>query len=107
MINLNDTPRLLRNDGGNRNNWLTVEAKLPSGKSDAVGARVTVEVGSLRQVRDLIPVTGYLSQADPRGHFGLGKASRADVVEIRWPDRRTVKLKDVDANQILRVIQES
>ncbi|UCF13938.1 MAG: CRTAC1 family protein [Phycisphaerales bacterium] len=107
VINLNDNPRLLRNDGGNRNNWLLVEAKLASGKSDAVGARVTVEVGSLRQVQDLIPVTGYLSQTDPRCHFGLGKSSKADVVEIRWPDRRTVRLRDVDANQILKVIQES
>jgi len=107
VINLNDTPRLLRNDGGNKNNWLIVEAKLPPGKSDAVGARVTVEVGSLRQVRDLIPVTGYLSQGDPRGHFGLGKALKADIVEIRWPDKRTVKLKDVNANQILKVIQKS
>ena len=107
VINLNDTPRLLRNDGGNENNWLIVEAKLPSGKSDAVGARITVTVGSLVQVRDLIPVTGYLSQADPRGHFGLGKVPKADIVEIRWPDKRTVELKDVDANQILKVIQES
>ena len=106
VINLNDTPRLLRNDGGNKNNWLIVEARLPSGKSDAIGARVTVTVGSLVQVRDMIPVTGYLSQADPRCHFGLGEAAKADTVKIRWPDKRTVELKDVNANQILKVIQE-
>jgi hypothetical protein len=58
-------------------------------------------------VRDLIPVTGYLSQADPRCHFGLGKSTKADTVEIRWPDRQTTKLKDVDSNQIIAVIQGS
>jgi hypothetical protein len=107
VINLNDTPRLLRNDGGNKNNWLIIQARLPGGTSDAIGARVTVTVGSLTQLRDLIPVTGYLSQADPRCHFGLGNATKADTIEIRWPNKQTTKLKDVKANQILNVIQES
>jgi hypothetical protein len=107
VVNLNDTPKLLRNDGGNNNNWLIIEAKLAGGKSDAVGARVTVTTGSLIQVQDLIPVTGYLSQADPRCHFGLGKRAVADVVEIRWAGGRTTKLTDVKANQILTVIQDS
>ena len=106
VINLNDTPRLLRNDGGNSNNWLILEVKLAGGKSDAVGARVTVTTGSLTRIRDLIPVTGYLSQADPRCHFGLGKRAVADVVEIRWPNGRTTKLTDVKANQVLTVIQD-
>ena len=61
-------------------------AGLPGGKSDALGARITVIAGSLKQIRDLIPVTGYLSQADPRCHFGLGKAAKAEIVEIRWPN---------------------
>jgi hypothetical protein len=107
VVNLNDTPKLLRNDGGNNNNWLIIEAKLAGGKSEAVGARVTVTTGSLIQLQDLIPVTGYLSQADPRCHFGLGKRAVADVVEIRWPDGRTTKLTDVKANQILTVTQDS
>jgi len=106
VINLNDSPKLLRNNGGNSNNWLIIEAKLAGGKSDAVGARVTVTTGSLSQIQDLIPVTGYLSQADPRCHFGLGKRSVADVVEIRWPNGRTTKLTNVKANQILTVVQE-
>lgn len=107
IINLNDTPKLLRNDGGNKNKWLIVQAKLPGGKSDAVGARVTVTSGELKQCRDLIPVTGYLSQADPRGHFGLGQMSEGVTVEVRWPDRKTTKLEDVKTNQILTVIQGS
>ena len=107
VINLNDSPRLLRNDGGNKNNWLTVQARLPGGKSDAVGARVIVTAGSLTQMRDLIPVTGYLSQADPRCHFGLGDSKKADTVEIRWPDKQITKLEDVNSNQIITIIQGS
>jgi len=105
IINLNDTPKLLRNDGGNNNNWLMIEAKLACGKSDAIGARITVKTGSLVQIQDLIPVTGYLSQADPRRHFGLGKVPKVDSVEIRWPDGRITELTDVKANQLLTVTE--
>ena len=48
---------------------------------------MTVKSGGLLQIHDVIPVTGYLSQSDPRPHFGLGKATKADVVEIRWHGR--------------------
>ena len=106
IINLNDVPKLLRNDGGNSRNWLMVEAKLRGGKSDAIGARITVKTGSLTQIQDLIPVAGYLSQADHRRHFGLGKVSKADSVEIRWPDGGITRLTDVKANQFLTVTQE-
>lgn len=107
VVNLNGTPKLLRNDGGNSNNWLTVELKLQGGKIDAIGARITVMTGSLIQIQDVIPVTGYLSQADPRRHFGLGNALKADKVEIRWPNRYTTNLIEVKANQFLTVIQET
>ena len=106
IINLNDVPKLLRNDGGNSRNWLMVEAKLRGGKSDAIGARITVKTGSLTQIQDLIPVAGYLSQADHRRHFGLGKVSKADSVEIRWPDGGITRLTVVKANQFLTVTQE-
>jgi len=105
IANLNDSPRLLRNDGGNRNHWLTIDAKLPNGKSDAIGARVSVVTGSLRQFQDLIPLRGYLSQGDPRLHFGLRKATHADRVEIRWPNGQVTQLANVPANQILKVVQ--
>ena len=105
VVNLNDTARLLRNDGGNRNQWLAVVAKLPNGRSDAVGARVTVTAGALVQIQDLIPVRGYLSQSDPRPHFGLGQAKKADRVDIRWPNGKTTQVKDVPAGQFLKVVQ--
>jgi len=110
ISNLNDRAILLRNDGGSRtNNWLTVDARLkfPTGTRDAIGSRVTVTAGSLKQVEDLIPARGYMSQGDPRLHFGLGKAQFADSVEIRWPDGKTEKLEHVKANQFLKLVHEA
>ncbi len=107
VVNLNDHPRLLRNDGGNRNRWLKIDARLPGGKSNAVGARIVVRAGDHTQSRTVIPVTGYCSQVDPRAQFGLGQAEKADAVEIRWPNGTVTELKDVAAGQILTVVQDA
>ncbi|MCP5110600.1 MAG: CRTAC1 family protein, partial [bacterium] len=107
VVNLNDSPNLLRNDGGNRNNWLKVvpRLKFATGERDAVGARVMVATNGLRQVDDMVPVRGYLSQADSRLHFGLGSAATADV-KIRFPDGTLETRKNVKANQTLTVVHE-
>jgi hypothetical protein len=105
VVNLNDSPCLLRNEGGTDNHWLKLNVRLANGKSDAIGARVTVQTGTLTQIQDLVPSTGYLSQIDPRPHFGLGKATQADSVEIRWPDGQTTQLSNIKGDQILTVVQ--
>jgi hypothetical protein len=104
VVNLNDRARLLRNDGGNRGHWLMVDARLRFGQRTrtAIGARVTVKGGGLTQIDDVNPVRGYLSQGDPRLHFGLGRAREAEV-EIRWPDGVVERLGTVKANQVLKL----
>jgi len=107
--NLNDFAHLLRNDGGNRANWLVVEPELKfaTGTRDAIGARVTVTTGTLRQIEDMNPGRGYLSQGDARLHFGLGTAAEADSVEIRWPDGSVEKHERVKARQFLKYVHEA
>ena len=107
VVNLNDSARLLRNDGGNRLHWLKLDVRLPNGRSPAIGARVSVTAGGRQQIQDVQPVVGYLSQADVRCHVGLGDATKADVVEIRWPNGQRTELKDVAADQILVVVQDA
>jgi hypothetical protein len=106
VVNLGDRARILRNDGGNRHHWLKLDVLHANGKSRAIGARVHVQTGGLEQIQELSPVTGYLSQSDPRLSFGLGAAERADV-EIRWPDGSRTEIGEVTANQTLRVIQNA
>ena len=105
VVNLNDTPRLLRNDGGNRQHWLKLDLRMPNGKSPAIGALVKVTVQGRRQMQQVQPVVGYLAQVDVRNHFGLGAASQAETVEIRWPNGDVQELKNVAADQILVVVQ--
>jgi len=105
VLNINESPRLIRNDGGNKNPWITVDARMPNGKSPAVGARVVVETGGRRQFREIAMTQGYLSQFDPRAHFGLGKSARVDQIQVRWRNGKVTELKDVAANQFLKLVQ--
>lgn len=102
---LHDTPRLLRNDGGNQQNWIKIVPVRADNGALAVGATVSVKTGGLTQIQPAMPVNGYLTSSDPRPNFGLGKATKADVIEILWPDGRKQSLENVPANQILKISQ--
>lgn len=107
IVNLNDQAVLLRNDGGNRRNWIKIWPRLPGPERDALGARVTVKAGNLTQVDELQPVRGYLAQVDQRLHFGLGDLQQVDSIDIRWPGGKIQRLENVPANQILKVVKDA
>jgi len=84
---IDDHPVLLRNVSDDHNHW--IELKLTgSGKSprDATGTTVYVTANGLKQRGDVISGGSYLSNNDPRLHFGLGTATKIDDIEIHWPD---------------------
>ena len=95
VMNINDAPTLLRNDGGNWNNWLGLKLVGEESNRDAIGARVRVLSGDLAQVREVQRGYGFQSQNDPRLLFGLGAGARVDRVEIRWPSGRLQVLEGV------------
>lgn len=105
VANLKDTPTIMRNESGNKRNWLSVKLIGTHCATDAIGARVTVRTGTMSQIREVKSGSGYLSQNDMRLHFGLGEVSKVDSLEVRWLCGHTKTIKDVDANQIF-VIKE-
>jgi hypothetical protein len=54
-----------------------------------------------RQIDEVRSGGGYFSQGDLRVHFGLGKAEKVDVLEIRWPSGQVETMKDVAVNQVV------
>ena len=78
---------------------------MKGGGRTAVGARVTITAARRRQFQDVLGVNGYLSQGDSRAHFGLGAASKVDLLQVRWPDGTTSEWKDVAVDRVLRVEQ--
>lgn len=100
---LDGGPQLLRNDGGNAN--YSVLIKLVGGKSgrDGIGARVKVVSGDLVQIDEVRSGGSYLSQSDLRLHFGLQKATKIDLVEVRWPSGVVDRIANLEANKILTI----
>ena len=103
VVNIDDTPTLLRNDGGNRHNYLMVRLLGAEGNTDAIGARVAVSVGGAVQMREVRAGTSYLSQDDLRLHFGLGTATEADHLVVRWPDGVEERIDGVAGNRLITI----
>ncbi len=59
---------------------------------DAVGARVTVEAGGLRMIREVQGGMGFSSQSEYALHFGLPDSGAVSHITILWPSGRTVEL---------------
>jgi hypothetical protein len=87
VINVMDGhPVLLRNVSKDTNHWL--ELKLVGGTGsprDAVGATVYVTANGMKQRGDVLSGGSYASTNDPRPHFGLGKSTAVDAIEVHWP----------------------
>ena len=85
ITNWNQTVDLLRNEGGNRNNWIEVQAVGTKSNRSGIGARIKVVTGELTQYAEVKSSGSYLAFSDLRVHFGLKDAESIDLLEIRWP----------------------
>ena len=103
--NNGDTPYLLRNEGGNKNNWLKIKTVGVKSNKDGIGARITVKSGSLIQIREVSSGSSYISQNSLEVEFGLGERNKVDSIEIRWPSGIIQKLAEVSVNQSINVVE--
>jgi enediyne biosynthesis protein E4 len=104
--NLDGPPTLLRNDGGNRNNWILIKCVGTRSNRSAIGTRVKVTSGGHGQTSEVMSGSSYYSQNDFRLHFGLGRAAKADLVELSWPSGVQETHRDLPANH-LHIIHET
>jgi len=92
---------------GTRNHWLTLKLVGTKSNRDGYGARLEVVAGDLHQYGEAVSENGYLSQGDPRPHFGLGPRTELDKLTITWPSGIVQTLEHVKADQILTVTEPS
>ena len=106
---VNGLPQLLRCDSSSGNNWIKIKAMGVKSNRSGIGARVTCvttvsgESKPHRQIDEVRSGGGYLSQSDLRVHFGLGKAEKVDLLEIRWPSGQVDTMKDVASESVVFV----
>jgi hypothetical protein len=105
-VNVNDGPALLLRNDSKGNRWITLDLVGTASNRDAIGAAVRIESESgAAQYAYLSTASSYLSANDGRAHFGLGQAGEIKTIEIRWPSGRLQTLRNVEANQILKVTE--
>ncbi len=104
--NMDSTPTLLRNVVNNGNHWVAFKlvggAKSPK---DAIGAKVFLTAGGVRQRGDSFSGGSYGSNSDPRIHFGLGTNSRIEKIEIRWPSGTTEEFSVPSVDRVYTLVE--
>jgi hypothetical protein len=106
---VNDYPQLLRCDSSHGHNWIKVRTIGTKSNRSGIGARLRCvthppdEPKPHQQIDEVRSGGSYISQNDLRVHFGLGKAEKVEILEIRWPSGRIDTLKDLKSNQLLYV----
>jgi hypothetical protein len=106
LITSNGGPaHLFRNDGGNKNHWLSVKTVGTKSNRDGIGAVVRIESASGKQWNAVRSGSGYASQSDLALTFGLAQDPVVSSVQVEWPSGAKQKFANVPINQAI-VIDE-
>jgi len=105
LVSVLDGPPLLLRNQAKKGHWLRVKTIGAASNHDGFGTRVQIKAGGLTQTAEVRANSSFESASDPRLHFGLGAATRADSIAIHWPSGKTDTLGPESADQEL-VIQE-
>jgi len=106
VTNNGETADLLRNDGPS-GHALVVRLIGTQSNRDGIGARLRLTAGGRTQLREVKAGSSYLGQNDVRQHFGLGDATRAERLEVRWPSGRVDVAQDLAGDAIVTVREGS
>ncbi len=96
--NLVGAPQILRNPGIPGQHWISFELAGTKSNRMAIGARLKLTAGGVAQTEEIHSGGSYLSQSDQRAHFGLGKSSKIDSLEVRWPSGKIETIVNLDAD---------
>ncbi|MFO0890381.1 MAG: FG-GAP-like repeat-containing protein [Isosphaeraceae bacterium] len=104
VVPQNERLIVLKNRSPGGNHRVTLRLEGTSSNRDAVGAVVTVRAGGRSQTLQRFGGGSFESASDPRLHVGLGRASRVDEIEVRWPSGKVDRWKDLaaDTGHLLR-----
>ena len=107
VANNDEPPLLLRNDVGAQNNWLGLRLVGKKANIDAIGARITYQAGDLKRSRMKVGGGSFLSSHDPRVVLGIGKRTKIDWIEIKWPQpsNLTQRYTDLPVNRYITIVE--
>ncbi len=104
IVNMGETPSLLKNTAAGFNRAAVRLIGTKSNRS-AIGARVSIEAGGVRQMDEVMSGGSYYSQNDLTLYFGLGGAETIGRLEVRWPSGGVQSWKGLPANRSLTITE--
>ncbi len=105
VFNADGPPSLFINETRNGNHRVLFRLVGTKSNRMAIGARVTVTAGGMRQIEEVRGGGGYNSSSDTRLHFGLGKAATMSKIEVSWPSGLHQELENVTADAIYEITE--
>jgi hypothetical protein len=105
VLSVDGPPSVLLNRSSNNNHRVLFKLIGTKSNKAAIGARVTVRAGALVQISEVRAGGSYLSQNDPRVHFGLGREANMNAVEIQWPSGKIETLRDLPADFMYTIVE--
>ena len=106
LITTNDGPaKLLRNDGGNDNNYLRVRLRGLKSNRSGLGTQLTLVSASGKQVQVVRGGSSYCSQSETVATFGLGQDPEVSSLEVRWPSGIVDQFQDIEPNREIEVAE--
>jgi len=106
IVNMNESSSLLRNEGSLQHAVVISLSGTTSNRS-AIGARVTLEAGGLRQMDEVRSGGSFYSHNDLALHFGVGRATKLDRLDVRWPNGEIQSWRGLPVNQRLIIAEGS
>jgi hypothetical protein len=107
VANQNGPLLLYRNTVSPANKWIEFQLEGTRSNRSAIGAQVTIHWNGQKQVQEVSGGSGFCAQNQRRLHFGLGKATEVDRVEIRWPSGKIQNLAAPALNQMHKIEEPS
>jgi enediyne biosynthesis protein E4 len=105
QVNADQVALFYRNVTEGAGNWVQFQLTGTKSNRDAIGARITLTAGGLKQIQEINGGNGYAGQSTKRAHFGIGKANTIESVEIRWPSGLVQKVSGVSVNKLNRITE--
>lgn len=105
VMNSNQEAVLLRNDGGNRNNWISVQLVGRHNNRDGIGSKVIVNAGGITQIAEVKSGSSYASGSDLRLLFGIGRSEKIESILVNWQNGTEQKIDNVGINQFLTITE--
>jgi hypothetical protein len=104
LLTSNNGPaRLYRNDGGNKNKWISIRTVGTKSNRDGIGASVAIASASGKQWNVVRSGSSYASESDLALVFGLGQDPVVTSIEVTWPSGTRQKFANVAANQFVTI----